>query len=62
MGIDRSGPPAATTRLSIDGLLAAKHTRPIGSVDDLAAETFASDDELDELLAFTAAERRREVG
>ncbi|MBB5834935.1 hypothetical protein HDA39_001669 [Kribbella italica] len=36
--------------------------RAIGSVDDLAAETFESGDELDGLLAFTYAERLREIG
>jgi hypothetical protein len=43
-------------------MLAAKRTRPMASVDDLAAETFESDDELEEFLAFTHAERRREIG
>jgi hypothetical protein len=34
---------------------------PIRSLDDLVAGTFESDDELAEFLAFTHAERRREV-
>jgi hypothetical protein len=36
-------------------------TQPIRSLDDLAADTFDSDEELDEFLAFTYAERRRDV-
>lgn len=72
MAIDGLGrTPAARPRLSVEELLAAKAARPIGSVDDLAAETFESDDELAEFLAFTSAERflaftsaerRREIG
>lgn len=31
------------------------------SLDDLAADTFESDEELDDFLAFTYAERRREL-
>lgn len=45
--------------LSVEDLLAAKNTRPIRSLDDLAADTFESDQELEEFLAFTYAERRR---
>lgn len=48
-------------RLSVEELLAAKNTPPIRSLDDLAAETFTSDEELDEFIAFTYAERRRDV-
>lgn len=40
-------------------LLAAKNTGPIQSLDDLAAGTFESDEELAEFLAFTYAERHR---
>jgi hypothetical protein len=40
-------------------LLAAKHARPIRSLDELAADTVESDEELEEFLAFTYAERRR---
>lgn len=53
--------PPARPRLSVDELLAAKNTAPIRSVDDLAADTFASDEELEEFLAFTHAERHREI-
>lgn len=48
-------------RLSVTQLLAAKHTQPIKSVDDLAADTFESDEELDDFLAFTHAERHRDL-
>lgn len=56
-----SDQPSARPRLSVDELLAAKKTPPIKSVDDLAAETFESDEELEEFLAFTHAERHREI-
>ncbi|GGM09613.1 hypothetical protein GCM10010129_61950 [Streptomyces fumigatiscleroticus] len=48
-------------RLSVDELLAAKNTQPIRSLDDLAADTFESDEELEEFLAFTYAERHRDA-
>jgi hypothetical protein len=48
-------------RLSIEDLLAAKNTQPIRSLDDLAADTFESDKELEEFLAFTYAERHRDM-
>ncbi|MBA8978741.1 hypothetical protein ACFSJI_14640 [Streptomyces calvus] len=41
--------------------MAAKNTQPIRSLDDLAADTFQSDEELEEFLAFTYAERHRDV-
>lgn len=47
--------------LSVEELLAAKGTQPIRSVNDLAAETFSSEEELEEFLAFTAAERHRDL-
>ena len=45
----------------MEELLAAKGTPAITSVDDLAADTFSSDEELDEFLAFTRAERQRDL-
>jgi hypothetical protein len=45
----------------VEELLAAKATPVIESVDDLTADTFASDAELDEFLAFTHAERHRDA-
>ncbi|GAA3190288.1 hypothetical protein GCM10010451_45020 [Streptomyces virens] len=57
---DLSSPPLRP-RLSVEELLAAKNTQPIRSLDDLAADTFQSDEELEEFLAFTYAERHRDV-
>ena len=48
-------------RLSAAQLLAAKKTKPIQSIDDLAADIFESDEELEEFLAFTYAERHRDL-
>jgi hypothetical protein len=45
--------------IPVEDLLAAKGTPVITSVDDLAADTFSSDEELEEFLAFTRAERQR---
>jgi hypothetical protein len=53
--------PPIRPRLSAEELLAAKGTQPIRSLDDLAADTFESDQELEEFLAFTHAERQRDV-
>ena len=47
--------------LSAAELLTAKHTRPIQSLDDLAADIFESDEELEDFLAFTYAERHRDL-
>jgi hypothetical protein len=58
---DQSGVPFVRPSQSITDLLAAKGTEPIRSLDDLAADTFASDEELEEFLAFTYAERHREI-
>lgn len=60
-GADIPARPPIRPRLSISRLLAAKNTRPIRSLDDLAADTFESDQELEEFLAFTYAERRRDL-
>jgi hypothetical protein len=54
--------PPIRPRLSVEELLAAKNTQPIRSLDDLAADTFESDEELAEFLAFTYAERHRDMG
>lgn len=53
--------PTPRPRSSVEELLAAKGTPAISSVDDLAADTFSSDEELDEFLAFTRAERQRDL-
>jgi hypothetical protein len=47
--------------VSVAELLAAKNTRPIQSLDDLTADIFESDEELEEFLAFTYAERQRDL-
>jgi hypothetical protein len=60
-GADSSTGAAARPRLSAAQLLAAKNTRPIQSLDDLAADTFESDEELEDFLAFTYAERHRDL-
>jgi hypothetical protein len=60
-GADRSARSAARPRRSVAQLLAAKKTRPIRSLNDLAADTFQSDEELEEFLAFTYAERHRDL-
>jgi hypothetical protein len=48
-------------RAVVEELLAEKNTEPIRSLDDLAADTFESVEELDEFLAFTHVERQRDV-
>jgi hypothetical protein len=60
-GADSSASSAAKPRRSVAQLLAAKNAQPIRSLDDLAADTFESDEELDDFLAFTYAERHREL-
>jgi len=59
--VDGSSFPQPRPRLSVEEMLAAKGTPPIRSVDDLAADTFASDEEVDEFLAFTYTERHRDL-
>jgi hypothetical protein len=53
--------PTPRPRVSVEELLAAKGTPVITSVDDLAADTFSSDEELEEFLAFNRAERQRHL-
>ena len=60
-GADSSAGVVLRPRLSVAQLLAAKKTGPIRSLDDLAADTFESDEELAEFLAFTYAERHRDL-
>jgi hypothetical protein len=59
--VDYPGYPPPRPRVSVEELLAAKNTQPIRSLDDLTADTFESDEELDEFLAFTYAERHRDI-
>jgi hypothetical protein len=58
---DYTGSLPARPLLSVEELLAGKHTQPIRSMDDLAAETFESDEELEEFLAFNHSERHRDI-
>lgn len=53
--------PASRPRVSVEELLAAKGTPVISSFEDLAADTFSSDEELEDFLTFTRAERRRNL-
>jgi len=45
--------------MSVAQLLAAKNARPVESLDGLPADTFESDQELEEFVAFTYAECHR---
>lgn len=58
---DQSGAPFVRPSQSLTDLLAAKRTEPITSLDELTADTFSSDEELDDFLAYTYAERHREI-
>ncbi|GAA1584768.1 hypothetical protein GCM10009804_46330 [Kribbella hippodromi] len=58
---DRSGVPYIRPSQSVTELLAAKRTEPIKSLDELAADTFGSNEELDDFLQYTYAERHREI-
>jgi hypothetical protein len=60
-GTEHPAYPPLRPRLSVEELLAAKNTQPIRSLDDLTADTFESDEELEEFLAFIHAERHRDV-
>ena len=53
MSTSSAGKAAARPSLSVTQLLAAKATQPIRSLDELAPDTFESDGELEEFLAFT---------
>lgn len=50
--------PVRRPRLTIEELARRKGVRPIESLDDMACDIFASDEELDEFLAYTYANRR----
>jgi hypothetical protein len=60
-GAGRPAGAPVRPRLSVKQLLAAKNSRPVQSLDELAADTFESDRELEEFLAFTYAERHRDL-
>jgi len=59
-GADSTAGAGTRPRRSARELLAARNTQPIRSLGDLAADTFESDEELAEFLAFTHAERHRD--
>lgn len=54
--------PGGSLRVSVEELLGARGIRPIVTVDELAADTFGSDEELEEFLEFTAAARHADLG
>jgi hypothetical protein len=58
---DQFAYPPIRPRVSVEELLATKNTQPIRSLADLAADTFGSDEELQESLVFTYAERQRDI-
>ncbi len=60
-GAGRPGAAPVRPRQSVAQLLAAKKARPLRSLDELAADTFESDQEMEEFLAFTYAERHRDL-
>lgn len=49
--------PRQRPRVSAEELARRKGVRPVESLDDMARDVFASDDELDEFLAYTYANR-----
>ena len=49
--------PSRRPRVPVEELARRKGVGPVESLDDMAREVFASDDELDEFLAFVHAER-----
>jgi hypothetical protein len=61
VGFSHSGWPGdrpVRPRVSVAQLLAAKNSRPLQSLDEMAADTFESDRELEDFLAFINADRR----
>lgn len=60
-GADSPAREPIRPRRSVAQLLAAQNARPIQSLNDLSADTFESDEELAEFLAFTYAERHRDL-
>lgn len=50
--------PPAHKKTNLAELIKAKRTRPLQSMDELAADTFSGEEELDEFLEFTYEARR----
>jgi hypothetical protein len=48
-------------RLPATPLAAIQGVQPVVSLDEMAVDVFGSDEELEEFLAFTYAERRRDL-
>lgn len=59
--MDTPDVPRPRPRVSLEELLVAKGTKPIRGIEDLAADTFTSDKEVEEFVAFTYAERHRDL-
>lgn len=53
--------PRPGARVSLDELARRQGVHPIRSVDELACDVFATDEELDEFLAHTYAARRADL-
>jgi hypothetical protein len=53
--------PMLRPRVPVGELMADKGASAASSFDDLVAGTFSSDEELEEFLAFTRAERQRNL-
>jgi uncharacterized protein (DUF2384 family) len=53
-----NGMPRQRRRLTLEEQARLKGVRPIESLDDLARDVFSSDEELEEFLAYTYANRR----
>jgi hypothetical protein len=50
--------PQPQPRVSVKELARRKGVLPVESLDDMARDVFASDDDLDEFLAYTYANRQ----
>lgn len=50
--------PRQRPRVSVEELARRKGVRPVQSLDEMARDVFATDEELDEFLAFVRADRQ----
>ncbi|GAA1399624.1 hypothetical protein GCM10009613_55470 [Pseudonocardia kongjuensis] len=50
--------PRPRPHVTIEELARRKGVHPVGSLDDMARDVFASDDDLDEFLAFVHTDRQ----
>lgn len=53
--------PPMHKKTNLDELVRAKRTHPLQSMEELAADTFRSDEELDEFLEFVYEARRANI-